>query len=143
MKHLKQYKIFENSNSIKSELQDIFLDLKDDNPSGEWFCWVEGESVSNLYEVYISFGSEEPWEDYEDFDDDDYHLRINIPNTLIECLHRAIDYMKSLGFREKLLFVTEYSGDSSEDYVEEISIDDLNTEQMMSENEAIRLKFIK
>ena len=149
MKYLKSYKIFESVDSIKSDLEDIFLDIKDSNPGEGWFVWVEGDSVSNLYEVYISFGSEEPYHsDFNEFDDEDeeYHSDYNenqISQALVECLERSIYYMSSLGWRNTIQFCTEYSSDPSEDNCEVVEIGDIEPGQWIQENQAIRIKFRK
>ncbi len=149
MKHLKTYHLFESVDNIKSDLEDIFLDIKDSNPGEGWFSWVDGDKISNLYEVYISFGSEEPYHsDFNEFDDEDeeYHSDYNenqISSALIESLERSIDYMSKLGWRYTIQICAEYSSDPSEDNCEDVTLQDIEPGQWMQENEAIRIKFRK
>ena len=146
MKHLISYKIFESYNNIKQDLEDIFLDVKESNPKERWFYWVDGDSISNLYDVYISFGSEEPYHSsHNEFDDDEqYHSDYNevqLSEDLMDSLIRSIDYMNELGWTYKIQFCTEYSSDPSEDYCEDITIDELEPGQWMQENQAIKIRF--
>lgn len=145
MRYLKTYKVFESVSNIKSDLEDIFLEVKDRAGEG-WFYWVEGDDISQLVEVYISFGGEEPYND--DFEDDDEtyisdYPEVQISQDLIDSMMRSIEYMNSNGYSCKILLCSEYSSDPSEDVIEEITMDDLEPGQWMQENQAIRLKFKK
>jgi hypothetical protein len=51
--------------------------------------------------------------------------------------------MTDEGFQFRLSFVTVYSGDHSEDVVENIELEDLGTEQWLRENEEVHLYFFK
>ena len=51
--------------------------------------------------------------------------------------------MESEGYSHKLLFSTEYSSDPGEDVYSNIEVDDLYDDMIMSENEAIRVRFSK
>ena len=43
MRYLKTYKIFENNTDIiKFDLEDIFLDVKDTHPEEKWIIWADG-----------------------------------------------------------------------------------------------------
>ena len=145
MRYLKTYKLFESSNSIKSDLEDIFLEIKD---GSGWFYWVSVDPVGSFYDVYISFGSEEPYHsNHNEFEDDEqYHSDYNearLSEDLIETLERSIEYMSNLGWSYELQVCTEYSSDPSEDMCDVITIDDLEPGQWLQENEAIRIKFRK
>lgn len=156
MKHLKTYKIFESMDTVKSDLEDILTDIKDSNPEDYWYFWVEGEQVEgyekgDYYEVYISFGNEEPtkrdFEDDEDEDDDEeFQSEYNeneISQSFIDAIKRTINYMEDLEFQYRLFFNTEYSSDPSEDEISRIDIDDLEVGGYIQENQSIRIQFRK
>jgi len=138
MKHLKTYHLFESVDNIKSDLEDIFLDVSDQST---WFVSVDGDNISKFYEVYISFGDTEPYNNQED-DEFGYEQK-EIPTELIDCVKRSIDVMNNNGYSHKLLFCSEYSSDSSEDILSSIEIEDLYNNMIMSENESIRIRFRK
>lgn len=148
MKHIKTYKLFENTNT-KLDLEDIFLDVKDSHPEERWFYWVDGDDISNHYTVYISFGSEEPYHRHfdevdEDDDDESYqsdYPEVQISKELMDCINRAIEYMQ--GWKFTILLQDEYSSDPSEDNVEKIELQDLEVGQWMAENQAIKIIFRK
>jgi hypothetical protein len=157
MKHLKTYKIFESMDDIKSDLEDILTDIKDSNPEDYWYFSVDGEQIEgyekgDYYEVYISFGSDEPTkreftedEDVED-DDDEFQSEYNenqISQALIDAIERAINYMEDLEFQYRIFTNTEYSSDPSEDEVSRIDIDDLEVGGYIQENQSIRIQFRK
>lgn len=135
-----------NGGFIKSTLEEIFLEITDilkDN----WIAHVDAYSDfrgANDYEVYISFGSDSPWQE-GDIDEDDigYGTEIQIPVELVDSIKRAIDFMKSQGFDYRMKFHYEYSDDPGEDLVENIDIDELDSGQFMRENESIRILFSK
>lgn len=127
-----------NSDYIKSTINDLLLEISDNS---DWYFNLDGDSVSNYYEVYISNGEV----DIRREEDDDlwgYEQR-RIPKELIDCLERIIDFMKSEGFKYSLLFCSEYSSDRNEDVISNIELDDLYDDMIMSENESIRINFFK
>lgn len=147
MKHIKTYKLFENFDIIKSDLEHIFLDVKDTYPKEEWIVWVDGSEIDNIYTIYISFGDEEPY--HRDFDagfDDDEgyqsdYREVKISQELMDCIHQSINYMKDWKF--SIAIQDEYSSDPSEDNVEKIELEDLQVGQWMAENQAIKIIFRK
>lgn len=149
MKHLKTYKLFENFDIIKSDLEHIFLDVQDTYPDEKWMVWVDGSETDNMYTIYISFGDEEPY--HRDFNpDDDYdddegyqsdYREVKISQELMDCIYQSINYMKDWKF--SLAIQDEYSSDPSEDNVEKIELEDLQVGQWMAENQAIKIIFRK
>ena len=127
----------ESISNLKQILSDIFLEVSDQTT---WIVWVEGDDISNLYEIYISFGDEYPYN--RDTEEIGYQQK-EIPEELIDCIKRAIDFMDSRDFYYNILFCSEYSSDRGEDHVSNIDIDDLYEGMTMSENEAIRINFRK
>ena len=51
--------------------------------------------------------------------------------------------MDGEGFQHSLLFCSEYSSDPGEDHYSDVKVEDLYNDMIMSENEAIRIKFTK
>jgi hypothetical protein len=144
MKHLKTYKIFENFNLIKSDLEHIFLDVQDTYPDEKWMVWVDGSKIDNMYTIYISFGDEEPY--HRDFNPDDEgyqsdYREVKISQELMDCIYQSIKYMKDWKF--SLAIQDEYSSDPFEDNVEKIELEDLQVGQWMAENQAIKITFRK
>ncbi len=133
---------------VKEILSEIFLEVSD-RTSEKWFHWVDKNSGGrgDEYEVYISFGDEEPYNriyaDEEDWLSDPSYGEVVISDDLVECIKRAIDYMKDLGMRHRITFNTEYSSDPTEDEVEEVSINDIKSGMFMQENQCIRINFFK
>lgn len=129
---------------IKQTLNDIFLQVSD-QPS--WFCWIEGDKLSNLYEIYISFGSENPYREPDFIDDEGWDHTVydekEIDNDTIDAILRSIDYMSEYGYNYKIFYCIEYSSDRSEDIIEEISLRTLKELKYIRENEAIRINFRK
>ena len=135
-----------NNDLIEQNLNDIFLEVSD---IGDWFAHVEvystrGKLTGKDYEVYISFGDYEPYlhRGEEGLEDYGYQQK-EIPEDFIDCIKRSIDFMESEGYSHKLLFSTEYSSDPGEDVYSNIEVDDLYDDMIMSENEAIRVRFSK
>lgn len=127
-----------NNDFIKNTLEHIFLEVSD---VSDWFFWVEGDIFSNLYEVYISFGDFEP---YHRENEGEYgYQQKGIPENFIDCIRRSIDFMESEGYHQNILFCTEYSSDPGEDDYSDIEVEDLYNGMIMSENEAVRIKFSK
>ena len=149
MKHLKTYKLFESFDQIKNTLEDIFLDVKDSHPDEEWIAWADGDSISNYYTVYISFGDEEPYHrdfnpDDEEDDDEGYqsdYREVQISKELMDCIYRSIEFMKN--WKYTIVLQDEYSSDPSEDNVEKIELEDLEVGQWMAENQSIKIIFRK
>jgi hypothetical protein len=150
MRHLKTYKIFENNTDIiKFDLEDIFLDVKDTHPEEKWIIWADGglyttgKEFSNYYTIYISFGEEEPYNNEYLEDEELIHdyPQVKISEELMKCIERSIEYMKD--WNCKIFIQSEYSSDPSEDDVEEITIDDLQVNQWIAENQSIKLIFRK
>jgi hypothetical protein len=147
MKHLKTYKLFENFDRIKADLEDIFLDVKHSHPDEEWIAWADGDDISNYYTVYISFGDEEPYHrDFDPgFDDDEEYVsdyrEVQISTELMDCIRRSIEFMKD--WKYTILLQDEYSSDPSEDNVEKIELEDLEVGQWMAENQSIKIIFRK
>ena len=135
-----------NNDLIEQNLNDIFLEVSD---IGDWFAHVEvystrGKLTGKDYEVYISFGDYEPYLHRGEGGLEDYgYTQKEIPEDFIDCIKRSIDFMESEGYSHKLLFSTEYSSDPGEDVYSNIEVDDLYDDMIMSENEAIRIKFRK
>lgn len=145
MKYLKSYRIFESVGNIKSDLEDIFQEVTD-RPGEGWFYSVDGDDLSGIVDVYISFGGVEPYNTDPDDDDESYisdYPEVQISQELIESLNRAIDYMTSLGWSTKIQLCEEYSSDPSEDSCEDLTMADLEVGQWMQENQALRLRFRK
>ena len=135
-----------NNDLIESTLNDIFLEVSD---IGDWFAHVEvystpGKPKGKDYEVYISFGDYEPYLHRGEEGLEDYgYAQKEIPEDFIDCIKRSIEFMDSEGYSHKLLFSTEYSSDPGEDEYSNIEVDDLYDDMIMSENEAIRVRFSK
>jgi hypothetical protein len=135
-----------NNDLIEQNLNDIFLEVSD---IGDWFAHVEvystrGKLTGKDYEVYISFGDYEPYlhRGEEGLEDYGYQQK-EIPEDFIDCIKRSIEFMDSEGYSHELLFSTEYSSDPGEDVYSNIEVDDLYDDMIMSENEAIRVRFSK
>ncbi len=147
MKHLKTYKLFENFDRIKADLEDIFLDVKHSHPDEEWIAWADGDDISNHYTVYISFGDEEPYHrDFDpEFDDEEEYVsdyrEVQISTELMDCIRRSIEFMKD--WKYTISLQDEYSSDPSEDNVEKIELEDLEVGQWMAENQSIKIIFRK
>ena len=135
-----------NNDLIESTLNDIFLELSD---VSDWYADVEvystpGKSTGTDYEVYISFGDYEPYLHRGEEGREDYgYKQKEIPENFIDCIRRSIDFMNSEGFNHSLLFCSEYSSDPGEDDYSDVKVEDLYNDMIMSENEAIRIKFTK
>lgn len=133
-----------NNDLIESTLNDIFLDVSD---VSDWYTHIEvystpGKATGKDYEVYISFGDYEPYlnRGEEGFEDYGYQQK-EIPTDLIDCINRAIEFMDGEDYYYNLLFCTEYSEDPGEDDISNIDIEDLYNGMIISENEALRIKF--
>lgn len=142
-----KYKTNESIDIIKSELDDIFLDLTD-RQSEDWFVYIDKEwGGSGLeYHLYISFGDEEPYDrriGENDWLEDPEYKDLQISQDLLDSIERSIDYMSSLGFKNKIMIYTEYNSDPAQDDVQVVSIDDIKVGQWMQENESIRIIFKK
>ncbi len=132
-----------NNDSIRQILNDIFLEISDNS---NWYFSVEGDNISNYYEIYISHGDEQPYHNAwrrEEGDGEWGYKSIKISKELIDCIKRSIDFMSSEDYYYNLLFCSEYSSDPGEDYIDTIDIEDLKPGQSMLENESIRIKFSK
>jgi hypothetical protein len=150
MRYLKSYKIFENNTDIiKFDLEDIFLDVKDTHSEEKWIIWADGglytpgKEFNNYYTVYISFGEEDPYNNEYLEDEELIHdyPQVKISEELMKCIERSMEYMKD--WNCKIFIQSEYSSDPSEDDVEEITIDDLQANQWIAENQSIKLIFRK
>jgi hypothetical protein len=142
-----KYKTNESIDIIKSELDDIFLDLTD-RQSEDWFVYIDKEwGGSGLeYHLYISFGDEEPYDrriGENDWLEDPEYKDLQISQDLLDSIERSIDYMSSLGFKNKIMIYTEYNSDPTQDDVQVVSMDDIKVGQWMQENESIRIIFKK
>ncbi len=133
-----------NNDLIEQTLNDIFLEVAD---VSDWYADVSaystpGKITGTDYEVYISFGEYEPYlyRGEEGMEDYGYQQK-RIPENFIDCIRRSIDFMNSEGFHHSLLFCSEYSSDPGEDNLSNIKIEDLYNDMIMSENEAIRVRF--
>lgn len=134
MKHLKTYKLFESSN-IEADLEDIFLNVKDNHPEEKWYVTMDHYEYEDYYSVYISFGSKNPW-------DEDYEDEVVISKELIECIHRVKDFMNSNGYgRLDVCILFEY--ESGQPDIDTISLDDLKEGQRLGESQSIKLLFRK
>lgn len=135
-----------NNDLIEQTLDDIFLEVSD---VSDWFAHVEvystpGKPTGKDYEVYISFGDFEPYLNRGEEGLEGYgYQQKEIPEDFIDCIKRAIDFMDSEGYSNKLLFSTEYSSDRGEDDYSDIKVEDLYNGMIISENEAVRIKFTK
>ena len=142
-----KYKTNESVDQIKSDLNDIFLDLTD-RTSEDWFVYIDKEWGGNglEYHLYISFGDEEAYDrrigEDDWFEDPDYK-EVQISEDLLDSIERSIDYMSDLGFNNKIKIHTEYNSDPSQDDIQVINIDDIKDGQWMQENESIRIVFKK
>ena len=135
-----------NNDLIESTLNDIFLEISD---VSDWYADVEvnstpGKATGTDYEIYISFGDYEPYLNRGEEGMEDYgYKQKEIPENFIDCIRRSIDFMDGEGFQHSLLFCSEYSSDPGEDDYSDIEVEDLYNDMIMSENEAIRIKFTK
>lgn len=135
-----------NNDSIRQTLNDIFLEVSD---VSDWFAHVEvystpGKATGTDYEIYISFGDYEPYLNRGEEGLEEYgYQQKEIPEDFIDCIKRAIDFMEGEGYHHNILFCTEYSADPGEDDYSNIDVEDLYNGMIMSENEAVRIKFTK
>ena len=135
-----------NNDLIESTLNDIFLEISD---VGDWYADVSvystpGKATGEDYEIYISFGDSEPYLNRGEEGLEEYgYQQKEIPEDFLDCIRRAIDFMDSEGYHYNILFCTEYSSDPGEDDYSNIEVVDLYNDMIMSENEAIRIKFRK
>ena len=135
-----------NNDLIESTLNDIFLEISD---VSDWYAHVEvnstpGKATGTDYEVYISFGDYEPYLNRGEEGREDYgYQQKEIPENFIDCIRRSIDFMNSEAYHHSLLFCSEYSSDPGEDDYSDVKVEDLYNDMIMSENEAIRIKFTK
>lgn len=135
-----------NNDLIRQTLNDIFLEISD---VSDWFAHVDvystpGKATGKDYEIYISFGDSEPYLNRGEEGLEDYgYQQKEIPKDFIDCIERAIDFMDSEGYYHNILFCTEYSSDPGEDDYSDIEVEDLYNGMIMSENEAVRIKFTK
>ena len=134
MKYLKTYKLFESSN-IEADLEDIFLNVKDNHPEEKWYVTMDHYEYEDYYSVYISFGSKNPW-------DEDSEDEAIISKELIECIHRVKDFMNSNGYgRLDVCILFEY--ESGQPDIDTISLGDLKEGQRLGESQSIKLLFRK
>jgi hypothetical protein len=135
-----------NNDLIESTLNDVFLEISD---VGDWYADVSvystpGKITGTDYEIYISFGDSEPYLNRGEEGLEEYgYQQKEIPEDFIDCIRRAIDFMDNEGYHYNILFCTEYSSDPGEDDYSNIEVEDLYNNMIMSENEAIRIKFRK
>jgi len=135
-----------NNDLIESTLNEIFLEISD---VGDWYADVSvystpGKVTGTDYEIYISFGDSEPYLNRGEEGLEEYgYQQKEIPEDFIDCIRRSIDFMESEGYHHNILFCTEYSSDPGEDDYSDIEVEDLYNDMIMSENEAIRIKFTK
>jgi hypothetical protein len=135
-----------NNDLIESTLNEIFLEISD---VGDWYADVSvystpGKITGTDYEIYISFGDSEPYLNRGEEGLEEYgYQQKEIPEDFIDCIRRAIDFMDNEGYHYNILFCTEYSSDPGEDDYSNIEVEDLYNNMIMSENEAIRIKFRK
>ena len=142
-----KYKTNESIDLIKSDLNDIFLDLTDRQSEG-WFVYIDKEWGGNglEYHIYISFGDEEAYDrriGEDDWFEDPQYEEFEISQDLIDSIERSLEYMSNLGFDSKIKIHTEYNSDPTQDDIQSISIDDIKVGNWMQENESIRIIFKK
>jgi hypothetical protein len=135
-----------NNDLIESTLNDIFLEISD---VGDWYADVSvystpGKITGTDYEIYISFGDSEPYLNRGEEGLEEYgYPQKEINEELIDCIKRSIDVMSEEGFSYQLTFCEEYSHHPEEDIISKIEVDDLYDGMIMSENESIRIEFLK
>lgn len=123
MKHLKTYKIFE---SVGGDLPDILLEINDE-PLWKAECWAD--SQQGKWVVVIQTVDE----------DEEYELEGQTPpQSVIETIERAIDFMNSEGFANyQITFETD-----EDDQYEEITLEEVSDLDVWPNN-FIRIEFWK
>ncbi len=121
MRYLQTYKLFE---SAGNDLQDILLEINDE-PFWQAKCWAD--SQLGKWVIIIQTVDE----------DDEYKLKGQTPPlTVIECIERTIDFMKSEGF---INYQITFEMDK-DDQIEEISLEEVSDLDVWPNN-FIRIEF--
>ena len=127
MKYLKSYKIFE---SAGDDLSDIFLEVNDES-LWKVECWLGAERDDDPQKWIVVIQTVD--------EDEEYELEGQTPPpVVIECIERAIDFMKGEGFTNYgITFEIE-----EDDQIEEIDVDGLSDLDVWPNN-FIRIEFWK
>lgn len=128
MKYLKKFKVFEsheNKSEIIMDLEDIFLEIKDDGifdykvySSDEWDNSYLNFGGVSKYLIMLKLSNSDDYDDYEYYDNDE-NYQVITPNV-IECIERGSRYLG--------MDCIMYIGDNDDEDGESFTIDDLKKE---------------
>jgi hypothetical protein len=130
MKYLKCYKIFESGNKlISDDLEHILFEINDETLwKAEYWHDISNQQLLEKWTVFIEreFG-------------DDMSLNTTLPQSVIECIERLVDFMMDLGFDD---FIMTFEVMDNYHLTKIIKLDELSDLFFTSDN-FIRIEFIK